>query len=130
MNFRRESTISHLNCEEQRRQLPSLKFLLLVASSSQDRATTGVLDPVSPNRDRVLAAVLTQRRGSAGIVRKPDIWRTIAPNRRKSTGRVNHKPVSTKMVSSTEIEISKEILDDPLQYLLSDSDDSSDVRQV
>lgn len=30
-------------------------------------------------------------------------------------------------MSSTEIEISREILDDPLQY---DSDDSSDVRQV
>ena len=83
MNFRRETTISHLNCEERRRQLTSLKFLLLVANSSQDRATTGVLDPVSPNRDRVPAAVLTQGRGSAGIVRKPDIWRTIAPNRRE-----------------------------------------------
>ena len=37
--------------------------------------------------------------------------------KKESTGRSNHKPVSTKMVSSTEIEISKEILDDPLQYL-------------
>ena len=50
--------------------------------------------------------------------------------KKESTGRSNHKPVSTKMVSSTEVEVSKEILDDPLQYLLSDSDDSSDVRQV
>ena len=50
--------------------------------------------------------------------------------KKESTGRSNHRPVSTKMVSSTEIEISKEILDDPLQYLLSDSYDSSDVRQV
>ena len=34
------------------------------------------------------------------------------------------------MVNSTETKISEEILDDPLQYLLSDSDDASDVRQV
>ena len=39
--------------------------------------------------------------------------------KKESTGRSNHKPVSTKMVSSTEIEILKEILDNPLQYLLS-----------
>ena len=48
--------------------------------------------------------------------------------KKESTGRSNYKPVSTKMVSSIEIEISKEILDNPLQYLLSDSDDLSDVR--
>ena len=113
-NFRRESTISHLNCEERRRQLTSLKFLLLVANSSWDRAITEVPDPVSPNRDRVLAAVLTQGRGSAGIVRKSDIWRTIAPNRRKRAlaDRTTNQ-VSTKMVSSIEIEILKEIMDDP-----------------
>ena len=34
------------------------------------------------------------------------------------------------MVSSIEIEILKEIMDDPLQYLLSESDDLSYVRHV
>ena len=34
------------------------------------------------------------------------------------------------MVSSTETRIPQEILDDPLQYLLPDPEDSSDVRQV
>ena len=48
--------------------------------------------------------------------------------KKEGTGRSNHKPVSTKMVSSTEFEISKKILDDPLQYLLSDSDDARQVR--
>ena len=38
--------------------------------------------------------------------------------------------VSTKMVSSIEIEILKEIMDDPLLYLLSESDDLSYVRHV
>ena len=47
--------------------------------------------------------------------------------KKESAGRSSHKPVSTKMVSSTETKISEEILDDPLQYLLSDSDDASDV---
>ena len=50
--------------------------------------------------------------------------------KKESTDRSNHKPVSTKMVSSTEIEILKEILDDPLQYLLSDLDDLSNEREV
>ena len=51
--------------------------------------------------------------------------------RRESTGRSNHKPASTKMVSSAETTtLSPEILDDPLQYLLSDSEDTSEVRQV
>ena len=50
--------------------------------------------------------------------------------KKESTGRSSHKQVSTKMVSSAETGISPEILDDPLQYLLSDLDDSSDVRQV
>lgn len=50
--------------------------------------------------------------------------------KKESTGRSSNRPVSTKMVSSARTEISQEILDDPLRYLMSDSDDSSDVRQV
>ena len=51
--------------------------------------------------------------------------------KKESTGsRSSNRPVSTKMVSSAGTEISQEILDDPLQYLMSDSDDSTDVRQV
>ena len=112
-------------------KLTSLKFLLLVANSSRNRATTEVPNPVSPNRDRVLAAVLTQGQGSAGIVRKSDIWHTIAPSRRKrALADQTTNQVSTKMVSSIEIEILKEIMDDPLQYLLSDSDNLSYVRHV
>ena len=50
--------------------------------------------------------------------------------KKESAGKSNQK-VSTKMVSSTESELSQEILDDPLRYLLSDSEeDSGDVRQV
>ena len=77
------------------------------------------------------AAVLTQGRRSAGIVRKSEIWRTIAPNQRKrALADQTTNQVSTKMVSSIEIEILKEIMDDPLQYLLSESDDLSYVRHV
>ena len=50
--------------------------------------------------------------------------------KRESTGRSSNRPASTKMVTSAGTEISQEILDDPLRYLMSDSDDSSDVRQV
>ena len=35
--------------------------------------------------------------------------------KKESAGRSSHKPVSTKMASSTETKISEEILDDPLQ---------------
>ena len=50
--------------------------------------------------------------------------------KKESSGKSNQK-VSAKMVSSTESELSQEILDDPLHYLLSDSEeDSGDVSQV
>ena len=102
---------------------------LLVANSSQDRATTS--SGPSQSKQGQSAAVLTQGRRSAGIVRKSEIWRTIAPNQRKrALADQTTNQVSTKMVSSIEIEILKEIMDDPLQYLLSESDDLSYVRHV
>ena len=53
----------------------------------------------------------------------------LSQTKEKSTSRLNHKPASTKMVSSAETTtLSPEILDDPLQYLLPDSEDTSDVR--
>ena len=49
--------------------------------------------------------------------------------KKESMGKPDHKS-SAKMVSSAETRIPQEVLDDPLQYLLSDPEDSSDIRQV
>lgn len=71
-----------------------------------------------------------KNQGSAGIVTGQDIMAYNCPKPKKeSMGKLDHKS-SAKMVSSVETRIPQEVLDDPLQYLLSDPEDSSDIRQV